>query len=158
MRFLRAGSGAAFRRLLVPTDGSARSRAAETRALALARELGARVTGLFVIASGVPTAFSGAKLYTGAKASRRIRAAARDEAAAALGELERRARTAGVPCRSLRRTAREPWRAILRAARSERCGLIVMGSHGRGAVKSALLGSQTLKVLAHSRIPVLVCR
>lgn len=47
---------------------------------------------------------------------------------------------------------------IARVARSERAGLIVMGSHGRGALKSLLLGSVVNKVLALTRVPVLVVR
>jgi nucleotide-binding universal stress UspA family protein len=44
------------------------------------------------------------------------------------------------------------------APRSRRCDLIVMGAHGRGAMRSALLRGQTLKILSHSKIPVLACR
>jgi len=147
-----------YRHLLVPTDGSARSRAAAAAAVALARSSGARITGLFVIAEGVPTAFSGGKLYASGVVGRRIRALAKLQAKAALAEIDRRAAAARVRHQEIQRRARAPWRAILRVARARGCDLFVMGSRGRGRVKSALLGSQTLQVLAHSRIPVLVCR
>ena len=52
----------------------------------------------------------------------------------------------------------QPWQGILRAARAGRCGAIVMASHGRGAVGGLILGSETSRVLARSKIPVLVAR
>lgn len=50
----------------------------------------------------------------------------------------------------------EPYRAIIRTAEGRGCDLIVMASHGRGGVSALLLGSETMKVLTHSKIPVLV--
>ncbi|MDH5539265.1 MAG: universal stress protein [Rhizobacter sp.] len=47
---------------------------------------------------------------------------------------------------------------IARKARQGACDLIVMGSHGHGALGAMLLGSTTAKVLARCRIPVLVVR
>jgi len=38
------------------------------------------------------------------------------------------------------------------------CDLIVMASHGRHGISAIVLGSETLKVLTHSKIPVLVYR
>jgi len=148
----------AYRNLLVPTDGSGRSRKAIRAAVALARTIGARITGIYVIAEGVPTVFSGSRLYGSGVVGREYRELVKREARQILAEVERRADDEDVPCRVLRRLAREPWRAILAAARSHGCDLIVMGSHGRGSVQTLLLGSQTAKVLAHSKIPVLVCR
>jgi nucleotide-binding universal stress UspA family protein len=51
-----------------------------------------------------------------------------------------------------------PYRAIIRMAEDHVCNLIVMASHGRGGVSALLLGSETMKVLHHSNIPVLVVR
>jgi nucleotide-binding universal stress UspA family protein len=147
-----------YRHVLVPTDGSSRSEEAIRTAVQLARKLGARITGIFVIAEGVPTAFSGAELYGSGVMSREYRKLAKLEANRALAQVERSASCSGVPARIVQRLARHPWRAILRAARSGGCDLIVMASHGRGSVRTALLGSQTTNVLAHSKIPVLVCR
>ena len=106
----------------------------------------------------MPTVFSGDKLFGSGVMSREYRNLAKLEARRALAEVERQSAAAGVPCRTLQRLASTPWQAILRAARSLGCDLIVMGSHGRGAAATVLLGSQTARVLAHSRIPVLVCR
>lgn len=148
----------AYRHILVPTDGSAPSRKAIALAVRLAAAFGARISGLYVVAEGVPTAFTGRKLYGSGVLSRDVRRRVREEAAQVLGQVERQAAAAGVACRCVRRLARDPWRAILRFARASRCDLIVMGSHGRGSLPTVLLGSQTTKVLAHSRIHVLVCR
>ena len=51
-----------------------------------------------------------------------------------------------------------PYQAIIRTAENQRCDVIVMASHGRGGVSAFLLGSETMKVLHHSNIPVLVVR
>ena len=52
----------------------------------------------------------------------------------------------------------EPGESIAAFAKKQRCDLIVMGSHGRGALKALLLGSVVTQVLARSTIPVLVVR
>ena len=51
-----------------------------------------------------------------------------------------------------------PYEAILETAASRGCDLIVMASHGRSGLSALLLGSETMKVLTHSTIPVLVIR
>lgn len=52
----------------------------------------------------------------------------------------------------------QPYAVIIAAAKKRKCDLIVMASHGRKGLSQLLLGSETTKVLAHSTIPVLVCR
>ena len=51
-----------------------------------------------------------------------------------------------------------PYEAIIDVAETKGCDLIVMASHGRRGISAMVLGSETLKVLTHSTIPVLVCR
>ncbi len=51
-----------------------------------------------------------------------------------------------------------PYEGIIAAAKKKKCDCIFIASHGRGELASLLLGSVTQKVLAHSKIPVLVYR
>jgi nucleotide-binding universal stress UspA family protein len=51
-----------------------------------------------------------------------------------------------------------PYQAIIDTAVSKGCDLIVMASHGRHGIFALVLGSETVKVLTHSKIPVLVHR
>jgi nucleotide-binding universal stress UspA family protein len=51
-----------------------------------------------------------------------------------------------------------PYRAIVDAASNNGCDLITMASHGRRGMSAVVLGSETVKVLTHSSIPVLVYR
>ena len=74
--------------------------------------------------------------------------AAQAQAAKALARLEREARGAGLRCAKQSVTAAQPWQGILKVARAESCD----------ALGGLILGSQTARVLAHSKIPVLVIR
>jgi nucleotide-binding universal stress UspA family protein len=75
-----------------------------------------------------------------------------------LGDVQERAKVAGVPCDTLLLTSDYPDQSIIAAARSQQCDLIAMASHGRKGIAAVLLGSTTQKVLTHSAIPVLVFR
>jgi nucleotide-binding universal stress UspA family protein len=145
-------------KILVPTDGSPLSLKAARIAARLAKPLQAPITALYVTLEGVPGAFSGGTIYASAVLGRQYEEFLRKQAADALGAVAAAARRSGVSVSRVHRTARHPWRAILATARGHKCDLIVMASHGRGGVQTVLLGSETAKVLAHSRIPVLVCR
>ena len=68
------------------------------------------------------------------------------------------ARVLGVPCAVGQRVGGSPWSVIIKIMRAGKCDLIVMASHGRRGFEGFLLGSETMKVLTHSKTPVLVCR
>jgi len=68
------------------------------------------------------------------------------------------ARNGGVTCETLRMEHAQVYQAIIDAASARGCDLIVMASHGRRGVSAVVLGSETVKVLTHSKIPVLVYR
>jgi hypothetical protein len=95
-----------YKHILVPTDGSALSRKAIRAAVGLARVLGARITALYVVPEGVPTLFSGDKLYGSGVLAPQYREAIRRAAEEALGFARESAAAAGVPCSSARTLAR----------------------------------------------------
>jgi nucleotide-binding universal stress UspA family protein len=75
-----------------------------------------------------------------------------------LGTVAQAADAAGVPCEAIQVEDEHPYRAIIATAGAKGCDLIVMASHGRRGISAIVLGSETVKVLTHSNIPVLVHR
>ncbi|MGH8742593.1 MAG: universal stress protein, partial [Burkholderiales bacterium] len=69
-----------------------------------------------------------------------------------------RARARGVRCATVCVTGDSPYQEIIKVARRKKSDLILMASHGRRGISSILLGSETSKVLLHTKIPVLVVR
>jgi nucleotide-binding universal stress UspA family protein len=144
-----------YRHILLPTDGSELSARAVAEGIRLAQALGARVTALHV----TPPFYPEGENPSGIAAQIREHGE-RSEAGArrALDYAERAAREAGVACAVLRKERESPWEEIIWTAASESCDLIFMASHGRRGVAGLVLGSETHKVLTHSKIPVLVVR
>jgi len=68
------------------------------------------------------------------------------------------AKAAGVPCDPVSLEHEHPYLGIIETAQNKGCDLIIMASHGRSGMSAIVLGSQTVKVLTHSKIPVLVYR
>ncbi|MEO8145681.1 MAG: universal stress protein [Betaproteobacteria bacterium] len=147
-----------YKHILVPTDGSRLSGKAIRTAARLARAVGAKVTGVYVIAPYVAPAYGEGAIYVRGVSSARYKEITGREARKALATVEIEARTSGTEYGSMILTADNPWEGIIRAAKAKKCDLIVMASHGRRGLAGLLLGSETAKVLTHSKIPVLVCR
>jgi nucleotide-binding universal stress UspA family protein len=84
--------------------------------------------------------------------------AVKEAAQKQLAFIEQAAAQAGVSYEGIYKVSHAPWEAITEAAKKKKCDLIFMGSHGRSGLAGVLLGSQTTKVLTHSKIPVLVAR
>ena len=85
-------------------------------------------------------------------------AESRAHAEANLVLLKRLADEEGVPCDTEVAVSDHPYEEIIRVAQDRGCDLIMMASHGRHGAQAVLLGSETQKVLTHTRIPVLVYR
>ena len=146
-----------FRNILVATDGSGPSRRAVKRAVQLAREQKARLTGFYVGPPWQPAAY--AEFVPPATLSpKQHEAAVKKAAERYLGAIRKAASAARVRCKTYYVLAEFPYSEIVRAAKRYRCDLIVMGSHGRRGISRLILGSQASKVLAHSTIPVLVVK
>lgn len=148
-----------FKRILVPTDGSKLAAKGVKAGVKLARSLHAKVTGVYVIPPYVPPVYGEAALYyVPGMSPREYKKACLGAARKALRTVEREARRAGVACTTRVVSDPGPSAGILRAARAAKCDAIAMASHGRGAVGGLLLGSQTARILAGSKLPVLVTR
>jgi nucleotide-binding universal stress UspA family protein len=72
--------------------------------------------------------------------------------------VKKSAEDAGVACDVVFERNDSPYEAIIHVAEQKGCDLIMMASHGRKGVGALVLGSETQKVLTHSKIPVLVVR
>ena len=136
-----------FKHIAIPTDGSKLAGKGVKAGVKLAQSLGAKVTGVYVIPP-----------YAPGRSAREYKKQSEQAAKKALAEVQIEAQTAGVPCATRIVTSPKPSDGILRAARAAKCDAIAMASHGRGAVSGLLLGSETNRVLAHSKLPVLVTR
>jgi nucleotide-binding universal stress UspA family protein len=147
-----------FKHILVATDGSELSGKAIRTAARLASDIGARLTGAYVLAPYVPPAYDEGVIYSGLLSPKKYKEASEKAARKALAEVEIEARTGGLGYGSAMLTADSPWEGIIRIAKGKKCDLIVMASHGRRGLAGLVLGSETHKVLTHTRIPVLVCR
>jgi nucleotide-binding universal stress UspA family protein len=110
-----------------------------------------------VLMLGRETAASGAML-TGPYTPIEYKKHAQALAEKVLGTVSAAATSAGVECETLHIEHEHIHQAIIDAAEARRCDLIVMASHGRRGVSAVVLGSETVKVLTHSKIPVLVYR
>jgi nucleotide-binding universal stress UspA family protein len=144
-----------FKHILLPTDGSELSTAAIQQGVRFARSIGAKVTGLCVMPQQHPFYYeTEIPLDALEQAAKRYK----EQAGIYLSVIENTAREAGVACDSVYEVHDSPYEAIIRTAEHKGCDLIMMASHGRRGVKALLIGSETQKVLTHSRVPVLVYR
>lgn len=146
-----------FKHILVPTDGSEFSRQTAERAVSFARDAGARIT-IFFAKPEYPITYYGEGALIDPTTPEKFSALMEEQARNYLGEIEKLCTAAGVPCSSATSTSDVPYEAIIDAAEKAGCDLIFMASHGRRGLSAMLLGSETNKVLTHSKIPVLVYR
>lgn len=144
--------------ILIATDGSALAQKAADYALDLAGALGARVSVL--AATDTWSIFEMAqKAEAGVdNPLARYEAAMAKAAHSVLDDVAARAKTRGIACETIHAADQQPAQAIVDAAQAHGCDLIVMGSHGRSGLSQLLIGSQAVKVLALSKIPVLIYR
>ena len=146
-----------YTNLLVATDGSKLSEKAVAHGIDLAKALGAKVTVFYAAPDYPEPVYSEGVIYE-MMSKKDYAALAAADAGKVLSKIAKKAESAGVKCDTRHALSRAPWQAILSAAKKYKCDAIVMGSHGRGGLAALLLGSETQKVLAHSKVPVIVAR
>jgi len=137
-----------YTHILIPTDGSALAGKAVQHGVALAKRIGAKVTMLTVLP---PAMITDDREMTEIRKARMQKHAEKILGAVAM-------QAAGVACESIQVENVDPYQAIIDTAESKGCDLIVMASHGRRGISAVVLGSETVKVLTHCKIPVLVYR
>lgn len=146
-----------FKHILVPTDGSQLSSDAAKRAIVFAKEIGAVVT-FFFAKPDYPVAFYGEGALIDPTTPDKFAEMADKQANEILAAHQAAAAAAGVSCGVASAVSDIPYEAIVAAAQEAGADLIFMASHGRRGISGLLLGSETQKVLTHSKIPVLVYR
>jgi len=143
-----------YKHILLPTDGSELSKAAIKHGNALASAIGAKVTALVVLTPLHSLVVDPALLL---KEMDQYKALVAAQTTKYLDHIRNDAQRAGVDCITVCTEHDRPYEAIVDTAKHNQCDLVVMASHGLRGV-SAILGSETLKVLTHSSVPVLVYR
>jgi nucleotide-binding universal stress UspA family protein len=146
-----------FKNILVATDGSKLSAKAVAYAIRVAKCSGAKLTVCFATTRYSVGAHGEGVLYDAASEGRYDKLC-REEGARILDSVARKTAAAGVKSNITQAVASAPWQAILATAKKSKCDLIVMASHGRRGISALLLGSETQKVLTHSKLPVIVVR
>ena len=143
-----------YKHILLPTDGSELSKAAMKHGIELAKVIGAKVTAI-VVSTPLTSLVVEPSRVSGAL--EQYKALVVEQTGKYLRNIESNASEAGVDCTALCIEHDKPYEAIVDTAGNNGCDLVVMASHGLRGV-SALLGSETLKVLTHSSVPILVYR
>jgi len=144
-----------YKHLLVATDGSTLAAKAVEAAISLAACLDAQLTAITVTEPFHTISFMPSQVTDTLTTYERH---ADEFAHRTLGEVEAQAKRAGIAYDTVWVRHEHPYEAIIDAAKSRGCDVIIMASHGRRGVSAIVLGSQTVKVLTHSTLPVLVYR
>src|SRR5262245_59182537 len=150
-----------YKHIMLPLDGAedeALSIKAAREAAALAQAFGSRLTLLTVVSpyhTGITAPLTSGLVHEveAGKDEEHKRAAQKTHA-----DIAQRAITGKAECDSLVVMGANPYEQIVENAQARGCDLIVMASHGRSGLDALLTGSETAKVLTHSKIPVLVVR
>ena len=146
-----------YRKILVATDGSSLSKKAVNQAIALAQLMGAELVAFKVVPRYPQTYFEGGVALAASEVSR-IEKQWADHGQAVVDAVAKSAKAKGVAVKAVIAKSDLVSEAVIAAAKKNKCDLIVMASHGRRGLAGVLLGSETQKVLTHSKVPVLVHR
>jgi nucleotide-binding universal stress UspA family protein len=144
-----------YKHILIPTDGSELSEKAIKQGLALAKSIGAKVTAI-TVSQTFHTFSVDPGIVTDTPMQYQKNCDARAERY--LSTAKNAAKVVSVPYEGMHVMHDHPYEAIVDAAKDKGCDLICMASHGRKGMSALVLGSETVKVLTHSKIPTLVCR
>jgi len=142
-----------YTNILIATDGSELAGNAVQHGIALAMRIGAKVT-VITVSPPFHVFTTDTQMIEDTAAQYQARMQQRTEKI--FGAVVHLAQAASVACETVHVEHEHPYQAIIDTAASRGCDLIVMASHGRRGISAIVLGSETVKVLTHSKIPVLV--
>lgn len=147
-----------FKRILIPTDGSALSAQAANKGVCFARQIGSEVVALYVVQPFAATVGFDGMAAAYAITDEDYDKTAAEQAQKYLKAVLDRAVTAGVKATGRTVSNFNVADGLVQAAEEEKCDLIFIGSHGRSGLSRLLLGSVTVKVLGLAKTAVLVYR
>jgi nucleotide-binding universal stress UspA family protein len=147
-----------YRHILIATDGSELARKAEAAGLELAKALGAKCTALTVTERWDALSMAALAERSMPNPVADFEEKVAGEANRVLWGVSEAARKKGISCTTVHIKDRYPAEGIIDTAKERGCDLIVMASHGRRGAARVLLGSQAMKVVTLSPVPVLICR
>lgn len=142
-----------YKRILIATDGSDRSKKAAEEGVELAKALGAQVVALNVVNEVV---VASAVRQLGAD-RKEVETKLKTAGQKAVDEIKKMGDASGVKIDTVIRIG-APANDVIDVAGAEKADLIVMGSHGESGASKLLIGSVVQKVLYWATIPVLVVR
>lgn len=146
-----------YQRILVATDGTSLSKKAVRAAIGLAEQTGAELVALNIVPRYPTSYFEGAVTLSPQEIGATEKHWA-NQGQAVVDDVRDAAQARGVRAKAVTSKSDLVAEAIVAAAKKHKCDLVVMASHGRKGIKRLLLGSETLHVLTHSTVPVLVYR
>ncbi len=147
-----------FKKILIPTDGSALAAQAANKGVCFAKQIGAEVVALYVTQPFAATVGFDGMAAAYAITDEDYDKTAAEQAQKYLKSVIDRAETAGVKATAKAVSNFNVADGIVHAAEEGGCDLIFIGSHGRSGLSRLLLGSVTVKVLGLAKTAVLVYR
>ena len=144
-----------FKHILVATDGSQLSEKAAAGAVQLAKLMSARLTAVTV---SVPFHVFATDAIMLTETDEVYMKECETKAEQNLRFITAAAASSGLSFEAVHAFNDHPHAAIIETAQQRGCDAICMASHGRRGITAVVLGSETMKVLTHSKIPVVVWR
>jgi nucleotide-binding universal stress UspA family protein len=148
-----------YKHIMLPVDGSDASLKAAREGVALAKTMKARLTAVHVVEhfhAYLDISDDALRPEAIDVVERSHDEEAKTSAAKVLSQIEKLAQDNGVECDSVVVVGDDPGEEIVENATKHQCDLIVMTAHAFGETGTHPLGSETAKVVGHSKVPVLV--
>jgi len=146
-----------FKKILIPVDGSDLSTQAAGTGIQLAKEVGAAVVFVHAVQPYIaPYAADVALMDT--KTQKLFEQEVADGSNRLLDAVERLANGAGVASTRVHAISSRPEALIEQTVKEQGCDLVVIATHGRGAIGRFVMGSVVTRLLPICPVPVLVYR